>query len=40
MEKFKYGPLVWTSGSDDDDEGNYYWGGQPPVGYDSTVPKL
>ena len=35
MEKFKYGPLVWNSGSDDDDEGNYYWGGQPPVGYDS-----
>ncbi len=35
-EKFKYGPLVYNciGDAEDDEEGNYYWPGNPPVGYD------
>ena len=34
MEQFKYGPLVYNTSESDDDSGNYYWPGEPPVGYD------
>mgnify|MGYP001171829795 CR=1 FL=1 len=34
MEKFKYGPLIWNCFSEEDESGNYYWNGNPPVGYD------
>ena len=34
MEQFKYGPLVYNTTESDDDSGNYYWPGDPPVGYD------
>lgn len=34
MEKIKYGPLVYYYG-EDDSQGNFFWGGLPPVGYDS-----
>jgi len=36
MEQFKYGPIVYNTSDTDDDSGNYYWAGEPPVGYDST----
>jgi len=36
MEQFKYGPLVYNTTDSDEDSGNYYWPGEPPVGYDST----
>ena len=36
MEQYKYGPLVYNTTNSDDDSGNYYWPGEPPVGYDST----
>ena len=35
MEKYKYGPLVYNTTTDEDDSGNFYWNGMPPVGYDS-----
>ena len=35
MEQFKYGPLVYNTSNSDDDSGNYYWSGEPPVGYDN-----
>jgi hypothetical protein len=34
MEKFKYGPLIYNCVNEEDDSGNYYWPGEPPVGYD------
>ena len=34
MEKYRYGPLVYNSTTDEDDSGNFYWNGMPPVGYD------
>ncbi len=34
MEKYKYGPLVYITVNDTDEDGNFYWGGNPPVGYD------
>ena len=34
MEQYKYGPLVYNTSDSDDDSGNYYWSGEPPVGYD------
>ena len=34
-EKFKYGPLVYNSISDESDEGNYWWPGNPPVAYEA-----
>ena len=35
MEQYKYGPLVYNTANSDDDSGNYYWSGEPPVGYDN-----
>ena len=35
MEKYRYGPLIYNSTTDEDDSGNFYWNGMPPVGYDS-----
>jgi hypothetical protein len=32
--KYKYGPLVWNCNNDDDESGNFYWYGDPCVGYD------
>ena len=32
--KYKYGPLVWNCNNEDDEDGNFYWYGDPPIGYD------
>jgi hypothetical protein len=34
MEKYRFGPLVYASPDMGDTEGNYFWTGNPPVGYD------
>jgi len=34
MEKYKYGPLIYITTDSEDDDGNFYWSGNPPVGYD------
>jgi len=36
MEIYKYGPLVYITQGMDESLGNYYWGGNPPIGYDET----
>lgn len=36
-EKFTYGPLVYNCFGDDDDSGNYWWPGNPPVGYEEET---
>jgi len=36
MEKYRYGPLVFITKGMDESEGNYFWAGNPPVGYDKT----
>jgi len=33
-ELYHYGPLIFYSDPEDDQEGNYYWPGEPIVGYD------
>lgn len=33
-EKFTYGPLVYNFFGEEDDSGNYWWTGDPPVGYE------
>ena len=41
MEKFKYGPLIWKPFLKiDESVGNYYWNGNPPVGYDAMRVKI
>ena len=34
MEIYRYGPLIFVTQGMDDDQGNYFWNGNPPVGYD------
>jgi hypothetical protein len=34
-EKYRYGPLIYNCFGDDDDSGNYWWSGNPPVGYEA-----
>ena len=36
MEKYRYGPLIFVTKGMDESEGNYFWAGDPPVGYDET----
>ena len=36
MEKYRYGPLIFVTKGMDEEEGNYFWAGDPPVGYDET----
>ena len=36
MEKYRYGPLIFVTQGMDEEEGNYYWNGNPPVGYDAA----
>lgn len=33
-EKYTYGPLVYNCFGEDDDSGNYWWPGNPVVGYE------
>ena len=33
-EKYTYGPLVYNCFGEEDDSGNYWWSGNPPVGYE------